>query len=58
MNIKSYLYFAISLVLIIIAPNFLVLAIPDANVIDFFLAFFVVFFSYLLLALGISNLIK
>ena len=55
MRTKSYLYFLGSLILVLVAPNFLVLGIPDANVFDFFLAFFVMFFCYLLLSLGISN---
>lgn len=52
------MYFGLSLILILIAPRFLVIGIPDANVIDFLIGFFVVFFSYLFLSLGISNTVE
>ena len=57
MNRKSLYYFIASLILIIVAPGFLIINIPDANVIDLISAFFIVFFSYLFLALGISDLL-
>jgi len=55
MERKSIIYFIFSLSLIIVSPRFLVINIPDANVIDFILAFFIVFFSYLCLSIGISE---
>ena len=55
MERKSIIYFIFSLSLIIVSPRFLVISIPDANVIDFILAFFIVFFSYLFLSMGISE---
>tara|TARA_B100001167_G_C16606558_1_gene228320 strand:- start:138 stop:311 length:174 start_codon:yes stop_codon:yes gene_type:complete len=55
MERKSVIYFIFSLSLILISPRFLVISIPDANVIDFILAFVIVFFSYFFLSMGISE---
>jgi len=55
MERKSIIYFIFSLSLILISPRFLVISIPDANVIDFILAFVIVFFSYFFLSMGISE---